>query len=210
MRISSRIMRHSIRARSRAQILVMFPAAFLVLVLMATLALDGAFMGQSQRDLEIVSTHAATAGAQMVDHAYYNANCGPYIKAHTYYLDSTNSYIVSATTPGAIAHTSVASDCNQFLILDPNAASNAARASANNWLNQLANQQMSLPGSLPVGGLGTAVKIKMGPGNKTITVTVEYCYKPFLYNALFDNPQCPDRHSALIVSSFTSDPLAGQ
>ena len=200
--------------RRRGQILVMFPAAFIVLVLLATLTLDGAFMQQSQRDLEIVATHAATVGATDIDRAYYDVQCSAYVKAHTYYMDPTNTFVVPAGTPGAISHTPTALDCNQFLVLDTARASADAAASANTWLAQVTNATLNLPGGKPAPGLPT-VSVAFGAGPvagtaKTITVTVRYCYKPMVLSGFWNEPRCLDHHSVLAAASYTSDPLAGQ
>jgi hypothetical protein len=207
-------LRRSANRRARGQILVMFPAAFIVLVLLATLTLDGAFMQQSQRDLEIVATHAATVGATDINRDYYNTQCAAYVVAHTYYMDPTNTFVVAAGTPGAISHTPTATDCNQFLTLDTATASADATASANTWLAQVTSATLNLPGGMPAPGT-PAVSVAFGAGpvggtSKTITVTVRYCYKPMVLSGFWNEPRCLDHHSVLVAASYTSDPLAGQ
>jgi len=218
MRALSRHLNRIARTRARGQIITMFPAALIVLVLLATLTLDGALMQQSQRDLEIVATHAATVGATDIDRAYYDAQCSVLIKSHTYYLDPTDTFIVPAGTPGAISHTPTAVDCNQFLLLNTATAFTDANASANTWLTQVTTQMLNLPGARPtgvptisicfdqalLGGCGQPIRAK------TITVTVRYCYKPMMLSGFFTEPRCADPHSVLVVASYTSDPLAGQ
>jgi len=188
--------------RSRGQIIVMFPAALIVLLLLATLTLDGAMMQQSQRDLEIIATHAARAGAVQIDRSIdpvtkapiFDEKCNAFIIAHTY------------TDSAGITHTPTAEDCNFLLVLDPGAAANAATTSAQSWLAQVVAQQINLPGFAPI-GLSPYV-VSLGAGNKTITVTVHWCYQPMFLKDLFNSATCP--RAVLVSGTYTAEALAGQ
>jgi hypothetical protein len=158
---------------------------FAVLALFATLVLDGSFMLESRHDLDVIALHAAQTGAGQVDYATYNANCSAYLT-----LNPTGNVV----------------DCQQFLVLNPAAATTAATNSANQWLAELAKQKLGFPGFVPT--TGSVVNVAIGAGNSSITVTIRYCYKPFLISSFAgNNPPCP--RAVLVVASVTSAPLTG-
>ena len=170
--------------RRRAQVIIMFPAAFMVLILLATLSLDGTMMQQTQRDLETIATHAARAGAQQVDWGAYQTNC--------------NTYLTANPTANVL-------DCNSFLVLDTGAARNAATTSVTEWLNQLSAQSINFPGFAPK--ISNQIDVAFSSGGKAITVTVRRCYEPFLFHGIFGSPDCPN--AVLVVGHYTASPLAG-
>jgi hypothetical protein len=170
--------------RHRAQVIIMFPAAFMVLILLATLSLDGTMMQQTQRDLETIATHAARAGAQQVDWAAYQTNC--------------NAYLTANPTANVL-------NCNSFLILNQGAADGAARTSVTEWLTQLSDQSINFPGFAPK--ISNQVDVSFSSGGKAVTVTVRRCYEPFLFHGIFDSPDCPN--AVLVVGHYTASPLAG-
>lgn len=171
--------------RQRGQILPFFAIMFGVLALFATLVLDGSFMMETRHDLDVIALHAAQTGANQIDEATYKANCATYL----------------AINPSANVV-----DCQQFLVLSPVAATTAATNSANQWLAELVKQKLGFPGFAPT--TGAPVVVAIDPRNSSISVTIRYCYKPFLLSSFASaNPPCPG--AVLVSTTVTSGPLTG-
>lgn len=175
------------RNRQRGQILPFFAIMFAALALFATLVLDGSFMLESRHDLDVIALHAAQTGASQIDRVAFTAKCGAYITGHP------SANVV---------------DCQQlgYLTLNAAAATTAATNSANQWLAELAKQKIGFPGFVPTAG--AVVNVVIGPGGSSISVTIRYCYKPFLVSSFAAAvPPCPN--AVLVATTVTSAPLTG-
>ena len=92
------------RDAERGQIMPIFAAAIVVLLLFASLLIDGSLMLQSQLDLNTIARHSAAMGAQKIDWDSYNSEC---TQAYRKEKGSCHELVVlngeSETTAAAIA-----------------------------------------------------------------------------------------------------------
>jgi hypothetical protein len=158
----------------------------MTLILFATLVIDGSFILESRHDLEVIASHAAQAGSTQLDLPGFAATCGPYLKANP-----GKTWIDCQASPATA------------LKLDAAKASAVATTSANDWMAELDKQKINLPGHAPADAV-TVLATTTG-----ISVTVRYCYAPFLIN-IWANDGGVCAGSALLSATVSSLPQVGQ
>jgi hypothetical protein len=153
---------HSRSRADRGQILPIFAVMIGVILLAATVLIDGTFMFTAQRNLEVIAQSAARRGA--IESTFNATACG---------LRGANA------------------NCSDLITLKASAQTQA-EASARNWITQLAGNQLGLPNAAPVGSnqgvvaeLGhpnaSGVFVRGAPFTR-VRVTVTRCYAPHLVN----------------------------
>ena len=185
------------RAAERGQALPLMVFILALVLLLATLLVDGSMLLEARRDLEVISSHAASAGAQQLDRKAMAEACTDWLAA-----------LPAADRPAAAAACGV-----RFVRLDTAAARTRARATAAAWLKEAADQHLNLPGSDPADAAG-AVSVQAtaatapAPDGKgvverdSVTVTARRCYRPFLVNVfLGSSGPCPN---AVLVEAYTT------
>ena len=160
-------MNRSATRASRGQVLPIFAVMIGVLLMVATVLIDGTFMFTAQRNIDVIAQAAARRAAIEIDRPDYAAKCGAAVTA----------YATAKGVTFAVAAARV--DCSPFLHLLASAPG-TARTTAAQWMTQLSGNQLGLPNSAPaVAGGGISAKLD---ANGNISVTVTRCYSPHLLN----------------------------
>lgn len=189
---------HRRREAEEGQALVLMIMILGVVLMFATLLIDGSMMLEARRDLEVIASHAANAGAQRIDQPAMQAKCQVWL----------------ATIPAGPQRDTSAAECSRrFVFVNTGSATAKAAQVAADWMAEANRQNLSLPGFTPRDADG-AVRIRvfqfdsLVSRSSEIEVTARRCYQPFLFNIFLGAAgACPN--GTLIQSSATARTIAG-
>lgn len=153
------------RRRQPAQILPLFAMMLLALILFGGLIVDLGMAYQAHRDAEVVAWYAAREGAQDLDFSAFERRC-------------------------TVAFRKAGGDCTRFIAV---AGAGRAASTAKAWLDESANQHLSMPTS--------DRRVSVSTSGPDITVSVSECYQALIVGAFLQAAGgCPSGSWAIHAS----------